>query len=57
MNRDNNRKEYFRRYYLDNKKKYTRERERETKVEKRGRPRKVIPEFIMEFKKVILNFD
>ena len=36
-----NRKEYFRRYYLDNKQKYTREKDIEPKVEKRGRPKKL----------------
>lgn len=52
-----NRKEYFRRYYLDNKQKYTREKDIEPKVEKRGRPKKVIPPFTIEYKPVIIKFD
>lgn len=52
-----NRKEYFRMYYLDNKKKYTRDKETEKKVENRGRPKKVIPPFTIEYKPVIIKFD
>lgn len=44
----NCRREYFRQYYLDNKKKYIKDKEdREVDVpkKKRGRPKKVIPPF------------
>ena len=51
-----NRKEYFRRYYLDNKQKYTRDTHDEIKIEKRGRPKKPIPPFTIEQKKIILHF-
>lgn len=60
IKKDNNRKEYFRKYYLDNKKKYIKEKETrdlDTPKKKRGRPKKVIPPFTITTGVYIVSWD
>ena len=57
MTNEYNRREYFRQYYLDNKVKYVKEKELlNLPKKKRGRPKKVIPQFAILEKCIILNF-
>ena len=56
----NCRKQYFRNYYLDNKKKYIKEKElRDNNLpkKKRGRPKKVIPPFSITTGEFVVSFN
>ena len=52
----NCRKAYFRKYYLENKKKYIKEKS-DAPPKKRGRPKKVIPPFTITYGTFVVSFD
>lgn len=56
--KSNCRKAYFRKYYLENKKKYIKEKEKtDAPPKKRGRPKKVIPPFTITYGTFVVSFD
>lgn len=55
----NNRKEYFRQYYLENKKKYIKEKEERPDFipKKRGRPKKIITPYYVKTGSFTISFN